>query len=97
LPGYSELRCCEASTQRMADALSYLGRRVLTVPVVLVIFTASRAAMPLSNAQVELGAMFRNPWETQSLVWANLLDALRYLVVWNPLRVQRTLCHVSAL
>jgi hypothetical protein len=81
----------------MADALSYSGRRVLTVPVVLVIFTASRAAMLLSNAQVELGAMFRNPWETQSLVWANLLDALRYLVVWNPLRVSAALCHVSAL
>ena len=41
-----------------------------------------------NRAQVQLQTMFRNPWETQSLVWANLLDALRYLVVWNPLRAQ---------
>ena len=25
------------------------------------------------------------PWESQSLVWAQLLDALRYLIVWNPI------------
>jgi len=25
------------------------------------------------------------PWEAQSLVWAQLLDALRYLIVWNPI------------
>jgi hypothetical protein len=42
----------------------------------------------LYRAQVQLQTMFRNPWETQSLVWANLLDALRYLVVWNPLRAR---------
>jgi hypothetical protein len=26
-----------------------------------------------------------SPWETHSIVWAHLLDALRYLIVWNPL------------
>jgi len=40
---------------------------------------------PFCSEKVELRNMFTNPWETQSLIWANLLDALRYLVVWNPL------------
>jgi hypothetical protein len=34
--------------------------------------------------QVSLKNMFKNPWETQSLMWANLLDAVRYLIVWYP-------------
>ena len=25
------------------------------------------------------------PWESQGVVWAQLLDALRYLIVWNPI------------
>ena len=25
------------------------------------------------------------PWENQNLIWAQLLDALRYLIVWNPI------------
>ena len=25
------------------------------------------------------------PWESQGLLWAQLLDALRYLIVWNPI------------
>lgn len=25
------------------------------------------------------------PWERHSLMWLNLLDAIRYLIVWNPL------------
>lgn len=26
-----------------------------------------------------------SPWQKQSLIWANLLDAVRYMVVWNPI------------
>ena len=25
------------------------------------------------------------PWESQGVVWSQLLDALRYLIVWNPI------------
>mmetsp|Transcript_7795 Transcript_7795/g.10387 ORF Transcript_7795/g.10387 Transcript_7795/m.10387 type:complete len:340 (+) Transcript_7795:126-1145(+) len=36
--------------------------------------------------KVELRSLLSSsPWLKQSLVWINLLDALRYLIVWNPL------------
>ena len=42
---------------------------------------------PYCGEKVSLKNMFSNPWETQSLMWANLLDAVRYLIVWNPVIV----------
>jgi RING finger protein 121 len=30
-------------------------------------------------------SLLKNPWETQSIMWGRILDAVRYLVVWNPL------------
>ncbi|EKX44945.1 hypothetical protein GUITHDRAFT_163384 [Guillardia theta CCMP2712] len=45
---------------------------------------------PFCSEKVSLRAMFRNPWETQNLMWANLLDAVRYLIVWNPVIVGMT-------
>lgn len=42
---------------------------------------------PYCGEKVSLKNMFKNPWETQSLMWANLLDAVRYLIVWNPVIV----------
>lgn len=42
---------------------------------------------PYCGEKVTLKNMFKNPWETQSLMWANLLDAVRYLIVWNPVIV----------
>lgn len=45
--------------------------------------------------QVDLRTLFVSPWQTQSVVWSRLLDAVRYLVVWNPLIV--IVCQVSNL
>lgn len=42
---------------------------------------------PFCAEKVNLREMFTNPWESQSIFWANLLDAVRYLMVWNPLIV----------
>ncbi|KNC55373.1 RNF121 protein [Thecamonas trahens ATCC 50062] len=42
---------------------------------------------PFCTEKVNLKAMFRNPWESQSIFWGNLLSAIRALVVWNPLIV----------
>jgi len=42
---------------------------------------------PYCSEKVSIRAMFANPWETQSLLWANLLDGVRYLIVWNPVIV----------
>ncbi|KAG1654225.1 hypothetical protein FOA52_004501 [Chlamydomonas sp. UWO 241] len=38
------------------------------------------------------------PWETQNLTWIQMLDAVRYLVVWNPLifMVVSVLFHLFA-
>mmetsp|Transcript_1668 Transcript_1668/g.2178 ORF Transcript_1668/g.2178 Transcript_1668/m.2178 type:complete len:328 (-) Transcript_1668:31-1014(-) len=40
---------------------------------------------PFCSEKVELKKLFSNPWEKQGIMWANLMDALRYLIVWNPI------------
>jgi RING finger protein 121/175 len=41
---------------------------------------------PACREKVDLRAIFAGrPWETRNLQWVQMLDALRYLVVWNPL------------
>jgi RING finger protein 121 len=42
---------------------------------------------PCCKEKVDLKAMFPggNPWARRSVLWAHLLDAIRYLIVWNPL------------
>ena len=40
---------------------------------------------PVCNEKVSMRAVSSTtPWETQSLMWSQLLDSVRYLVVWNP-------------
>jgi len=29
--------------------------------------------------------LLKNPWETGSVVWTNILDMARQVIVWNPL------------
>jgi RING finger protein 121 len=33
---------------------------------------------------VDMNAFKKNPWDTAQILYLNLLDALRYLLVWNP-------------
>ena len=33
---------------------------------------------------MSLSQTFKNPWEKYGLAWAYVLNALRYLIVWNP-------------
>jgi len=40
---------------------------------------------PICCEKVDLSLTFVNPWEKQSILWGNILDAVRYLIVWNPL------------
>ena len=40
---------------------------------------------PYCAEKVNLKALYNNPWEQQGLLWGNLMDALRYLIVWNPI------------
>ena len=37
------------------------------------------------NEKVLLKEKLRQPWETTSVAWAVLLDAIRYLIVFNPI------------
>lgn len=39
---------------------------------------------PFCSEKVQLKQLFKNPWEKQGILWAHLLDSLRYLIVWNP-------------
>ena len=41
---------------------------------------------PACREKVDLRAVFAGrPWETRNLTWLQMLDMVRYLVVWNPL------------
>jgi RING finger protein 121 len=41
---------------------------------------------PQCNEKVELGKIFAtNPWEQGSVAWAQILDLVRYFVVWQPI------------
>jgi RING finger protein 121 len=40
---------------------------------------------PACREKVDLRSIFAGrPWETRNLQWIQMLDMLRYLVVWNP-------------
>jgi len=41
---------------------------------------------PQCSEKVELGKLFAtNPWEKGSVAWAQILDIVRYFVVWQPI------------
>uniref|UniRef100_A0A7S3QMI0 RING-type domain-containing protein n=1 Tax=Dunaliella tertiolecta TaxID=3047 RepID=A0A7S3QMI0_DUNTE len=41
---------------------------------------------PCCNEKVDLRSLYSDrPWETRNLTWIQMLDTVRYLVVWNPL------------
>ena len=45
---------------------------------------------PYCNEKVDLKKTFTSPWQKTSIMWANLLDMVRYLVVWNPVIIMIT-------
>jgi len=40
---------------------------------------------PYCSEKVRLKDLFHHPWEQPGIVWAQLMDALRYMIVWNPI------------
>ncbi|KNC96952.1 uncharacterized protein SPPG_07772 [Spizellomyces punctatus DAOM BR117] len=40
---------------------------------------------PYCKEKVDLKAFKKNPWDTSQMLYLNLLDALRYMIVWNPI------------
>ncbi|KAF8065963.1 rnf121 [Scenedesmus sp. PABB004] len=41
---------------------------------------------PVCHEKVDMRDLYADkPWETQNLSWIQMLDALRYMIVWNPL------------
>ncbi|MEW5303753.1 MAG: hypothetical protein WDW36_006413 [Sanguina aurantia] len=41
---------------------------------------------PTCCEKVDLGKLYADrPWETRNLTWLQMLDSLRYLIVWNPI------------
>ncbi len=52
---------------------------------------------PVCLEKVDLKDLYANrPWETSNLSWLQMLDALRYVIVWNPviLGVFSVLAHL---
>ena len=41
---------------------------------------------PMCNEKVEMRAFSKTPWgiDGKGAMWGNILDAVRYLIVWNP-------------
>lgn len=39
---------------------------------------------PFCSEKVELSKLFTNPWDKPNILWVNLMDTLRYMIVWNP-------------
>lgn len=41
---------------------------------------------PLCGEKVDMRALKASrPWDTRNLAWIQMLDAIRYMVVWNPI------------
>ncbi|GAQ85804.1 Zinc finger RING-type domain containing protein [Klebsormidium nitens] len=51
------------------------------------VMVGKKDTCPFCLEKVDLRKLFVSPWQTQSVLWSRLLDAVRYLVVWNPLIV----------
>ena len=39
---------------------------------------------PCCKEKVDMNAFKKNPWDTAQILYLNLLDTLRYVLVWNP-------------
>jgi RING finger protein 121 len=44
-----------------------------------------KSICPYCKEKVDMKQFVTNPWETQQELYLNLLDFVRYLVVWQPL------------
>ncbi|RKP26680.1 RING finger protein [Syncephalis pseudoplumigaleata] len=44
-----------------------------------------RDVCPYCKEKVDLKSFSSNPWDTQQLFYLNLLDAIRYMMVWYPI------------
>jgi len=40
---------------------------------------------PVCREKVNISDLFVTPWQKQEKAWASVLDAVRYMVVWNPI------------
>merc|ERR1712228_257971 len=51
------------------------------------IMIGKRDVCPVCKEKVNLKGIFANPWQKQDRMWSQLLDGVRYLMVWNPVIV----------
>ena len=54
------------------------------------VMVGKKDSCPHCFEKVDLRKTFNSPWVTQGIMYANLLDMVRYLVVWNPLIIMAT-------
>jgi len=48
------------------------------------VIVGKQGICPFCSEKVDLSTLRKGPWATQSHFYAQMLDAIRYLVVWNP-------------
>jgi len=64
------------------SALAHVPLRAKSFPLPL----HAQATCPVCLEKVDLAGLYADrPWETQNLSWIQMLDAIRYMVVWNPI------------
>jgi hypothetical protein len=81
-----------------ATRTSLLGRSLQVECGVAVQTPQGKRGSPTpTSTQVDLKTTFTSPWEKASQTWANLLDMVRYLVVWNPIIIMVTqVCPIAS-
>ena len=56
------------------------------------VMIGKRHVCPVCQEKVDMSGIFANPWHKQDRMWSQLLDAIRYLLVWNPI-----ICMIASL
>jgi len=51
------------------------------------VMVGKKDTCPVCREKVDLSILPSNPWHYQDRMWVQVLDALRYLIVWNPVMI----------
>ncbi|EGC34894.1 hypothetical protein DICPUDRAFT_34297, partial [Dictyostelium purpureum] len=49
------------------------------------LLVGKKNSCPHCNEKVDIKTTSENPWQSNSGIWATLLDSIRHLIVWNPI------------
>ena len=80
-------RCSVANAKQDEEVVINCGHRFHGFCIRGWIMIGKRDVCPVCKEKVSLKGIFANPWQKQDRMWSQLLDGVRYLLVWNPIIV----------